>query len=111
MHCLIKVVIKVKIIKLWCLSFFSAALHVTHPIVTRYEELLSRGEVLTGHQLEEMEACLSGLPVALTSSEEENQHDVLTMEERERLEDQLEVLTMRKNQLRYYIYFFTQVIT
>ncbi|XP_071521218.1 uncharacterized protein dgt3 isoform X2 [Panulirus ornatus] len=64
-----------------------------------YEELMSKGEVLTGHQLEDMEACLSGLSGVFTSSEGENQQDVFTLEEHERLKDQLEVLTMRKNHL------------
>ncbi|ROT70229.1 HAUS augmin-like complex subunit 3 isoform X1 [Penaeus vannamei] len=73
---------------------------LTDEDLLEFEELKSRGEVLTGHQLEEMEACLSGLPTSFNSAcEPDGQQDMLSQEERERLESQLEVLSMRKDQL------------
>ena len=56
---------------------------------------------MTSHQLEEMEACFSGLPSSYSSSQDDNQSAGLSAEEQKTLESQLEVLTMRKNQLRY----------
>lgn len=83
----------------WFTENVSANDILTDAELNEYEELMSKGEVLTGHQLEDMEACLSGLSGVFTSSEGENQQDVFTLEEHERLKDQLEVLTMRKNHL------------
>nr|XP_053637534.1 HAUS augmin-like complex subunit 3 isoform X1 [Cherax quadricarinatus]XP_053637535.1 HAUS augmin-like complex subunit 3 isoform X1 [Cherax quadricarinatus] len=83
----------------WFTENISANDVLTDEDLNEYEELMSKGEVLTGYHLEKMEACLSGLPVAFSTSEEDSQKDVLTLEECKRLKDQLKVLVMRRNQL------------
>lgn len=64
-----------------------------------YDAAVSRGEVLTSHQLEEMEACFSCLPSLSNACQEEDQTNIISSEEKERLESQLDILTRRKNQL------------
>ncbi|XP_068242057.1 HAUS augmin-like complex subunit 3 [Palaemon carinicauda] len=64
-----------------------------------YDAAVSRGEILTSHQLEEMEACFSCLPSLNSACQEEDQTNTISSEEKERLESQLEILTRRKNQL------------
>nr|XP_045595902.1 HAUS augmin-like complex subunit 3 [Procambarus clarkii]XP_045595903.1 HAUS augmin-like complex subunit 3 [Procambarus clarkii]XP_045595904.1 HAUS augmin-like complex subunit 3 [Procambarus clarkii] len=83
----------------WFAENVSANDVLTEEDLNEFEELKSRGEVLTGYHLERLDSCLSGLPAAFATSEEEGEKDVFTEEECKRLEGQLKILKNRKSQL------------
>ncbi|XP_064119374.1 LOW QUALITY PROTEIN: HAUS augmin-like complex subunit 3 [Macrobrachium nipponense] len=64
-----------------------------------YDAAVSRGEILTSHQLEEMEACFSCLPSLSNACQEEDQTNIISPIKRKGLELQLDILTRRKKSL------------
>lgn len=68
--------------------------------VFRYEALEARGEVLSASQLMEMEVGLSSLPSCPGASDHTAGEPPHSPEELKALEEELEVLTMRRNMLK-----------